>query len=86
MTNVSIIPTAKFAFCSWALQRLQKWARTFFNRRQARCSLGRLSDRDLRDIGITRHDLDLMLRTSLGSEGADDRTLIGIRDERARNW
>ena len=86
MANVSIHTTTKISFGSLAIHKLKKWVRIRLARHHASGSIGRLSDRDLRDIGMTRHDLDTLLREPSGREWETRRPLSTTREERARNW
>jgi uncharacterized protein DUF1127 len=52
----------------WATQRRQRSRPTMAERARQRRELERLSDRELRDIGITRYEIEFVLRQSPGPE------------------
>jgi len=49
----------------WAARRGRDW-RTMVERGRQRRALARLSDRELRDIGINRYEVEFLLRQSQG--------------------
>jgi uncharacterized protein DUF1127 len=48
----------------WSTQRRTRTRLTMAERARQQRALARLSDRELRDIGITRYDVDFVLRRS----------------------
>jgi uncharacterized protein YjiS (DUF1127 family) len=48
----------------WSMGRQARAWRTTTERARRRRALARLSDRELRDIGITRYDIEFLLRKS----------------------
>ncbi|WP_171180304.1 DUF1127 domain-containing protein [Ruegeria sp. HKCCD8929] len=59
-------------------------AQKVIERRKAKARLSKLSDRYLRDIGLTEHDVPDATRMQLPSGGALE--LIDIRRSRSANW
>jgi uncharacterized protein YjiS (DUF1127 family) len=49
----------------WAARQVRDW-RTMVERGRQRRALARLSDRELRDIGINRYEVEFLLRRSQG--------------------
>ena len=68
---------------SW-IDALGSCIRGFVQRRQGFASLDMLSDRHLRDIGLTRHDVAALGGATLPSAGGTD--LMNIRHGRSGNW
>lgn len=58
--------------------------RKFIDRRTMKANLEKLSDKHLRDIGLTRNDIHSIAHTPLPSNGA--LALSEIRKSRAGNW
>ncbi|WP_298914082.1 hypothetical protein [uncultured Roseobacter sp.] len=58
--------------------------RKFIDRQNMKASLEKLSDKHLRDIGLTRNDLSAISHTPLPSNGALE--LSNTSKSRAGNW
>jgi uncharacterized protein YjiS (DUF1127 family) len=57
------------SLAQWLAQRRAQSVPAMLERARQRRELERLSDRELRDIGITRYEIEFVLRQSTGIEG-----------------
>ncbi|MGS4982588.1 DUF1127 domain-containing protein [Pseudosulfitobacter pseudonitzschiae] len=64
----------------WPRQRLVE----FVNRHRMRASVGSLSDRELRDIGLTHGDVSRSLDAPISVDASE--VMQNSRRNRARNW
>ncbi len=65
-------------------QHIPIWLAELQNRRKLRSSLAKLSEKDLRDISLTRHDAQASCNFPLSHDAADE--LCNIATTRAGNW
>ncbi|WP_299304528.1 hypothetical protein [uncultured Litoreibacter sp.] len=66
------------------IQAPASMVRTFFDRRVMKASLEQLSDKHVRDIGLTRNEISSIAHTPLPSHGALE--LSCICKSRAGSW
>jgi uncharacterized protein YjiS (DUF1127 family) len=69
---------------SGLIEATEAMVRNFINRQIMKASLEKLSDKHLRDIGLTRNDVSSIARMPLPSNGALE--LSNICKSRAGNW
>ena len=65
-------------------QYIPIWLSELQNRRKIRSSIAKLSEKDLRDISLTRHDVQASCDLPLSRNAADE--LCKIAKTRAGNW